>query len=319
MFQLEANRERSGFTLVELLVIIAIIGILVALLLPAVQAAREAARRTQCSNNLKQQALALINYESTHSLYPPGGMSYNNLAFRCFTLPFMEEQGIYDELRGYGAFNEGICRTTSTPENYGTNRANFVAQRRMDAFLCPSSDDTQVKGSFWLDDRTIPTYPAHYFGVAGPVGRDPANGLLYPQKYTVELAGSSALNYGGYGLDGVLGLNYKVRHKDVIDGHSKTLMLGELSKSVTVGGLQAGSGNSWTAGCFINGTGDPLEDNNVKSRTTRAYGAMKNVRFAINTPWVDQDNDNEMAFSSYHGNGAQFAMSDGSVHLLSED
>src|SRR5690606_25768768 len=130
--------------------------------------------------------------------------------------------------------------------------------------------------------------------------------------------GSSALNYGGYGLDGVLGLNYKVRHKDISDGHSKTLMLGELSKSVTVGGLQAGSGNAWTCGCLINGTIDPIENNNI-SGSTRAYGSMKTVRFAINTPWVDLDNDNEMAFSSYHGSGAQFAMADGSVRLLSED
>jgi prepilin-type processing-associated H-X9-DG protein len=97
---------------------------------------------------------------------------------------------------------------------------------------------------------------------------------------------------------------------------SKTLMLGELSRNVTFGLLQAGSGNAWTAGCLISGTNDPITNNNSG---TRAYGAMKNIRFAINTGWVDLDNDNEMAFSSYHTGGAQFALADGSVRLIEEN
>jgi prepilin-type N-terminal cleavage/methylation domain-containing protein/prepilin-type processing-associated H-X9-DG protein len=321
-FQNSNGRQRGraldqGFTLVELLVVIAIIGILVALLLPAVQAAREAARRTQCANNIRQLALGVLNFESSKKEFPPGGKSFNNLSWRCYILPYIEEQAIYDELYGYGGFKQGECRDPSgNGPNYGTNKANLVARHQIGVFLCPSSADRDVKSSFWLENRTVPTHTCHYMGIAGPVGKDPATGLLYPQKFTTDTNGSSALNYGGYSTAGVLGLNYKVKPKDITDGASKTLMLGELSRSVSANGLQAGSGNAWTAGCLISGTNDPITNNNSG---TRAYGAMKNIRLAINTAWVDQDNDNEMALSSYHTGSAHFALADGSVRLIEEN
>src|SRR3954471_20063556 len=96
-----AHRRRAapGFTLVELLVVIAIIGILVALLLPAIQAAREAARRTKCVNNLKNIGLACLNYESTKKSYPPSStiatdISTNGLSWEVLILPYIEEGGI---------------------------------------------------------------------------------------------------------------------------------------------------------------------------------------------------------------------------------
>src|SRR5688500_207828 len=98
---LSRSRAKAGFTLVELLVVIAIIGILVALLLPAVQAAREAARRMSCGNNLKQIALSLQNYHDTYKVFPPGGVGSNNLAnpnyatWSIFILPFMEQQNLH--------------------------------------------------------------------------------------------------------------------------------------------------------------------------------------------------------------------------------
>lgn len=97
------RRPLQGFTLVELLVVIAIIGILIALLLPAVQAAREAARRAQCTNNLRQLALAMLNYESTHKTFPfaymvdlPPAKTANAQAWGTRVLPFIEQQAIYD-------------------------------------------------------------------------------------------------------------------------------------------------------------------------------------------------------------------------------
>src|SRR5271154_1022595 len=103
------NKQRSGFTLIELLVVIAIIGVLIALLLPAVQAAREAARRTQCVNNLKQVGLGLHNYESVAGAFPPSDVVqmqtgvakpvwYNGFSVHCRILPFMEQGVAFNAL-----------------------------------------------------------------------------------------------------------------------------------------------------------------------------------------------------------------------------
>ena len=108
------RRTRGGFTLVELLVVIAIIGILVALLLPAVQSAREAARRMQCQNNLKQLALALHNYHTAHATFPPagfydgGGANGSTLSWHTTVLPFIEQQNLYDALDRDGPYGSTV-------------------------------------------------------------------------------------------------------------------------------------------------------------------------------------------------------------------
>ncbi len=148
------SRRNLAFTLVELLVVIAIIGVLVALLLPAVQAAREAARRTQCTNNLKQMALAAVNYESTRGMFPPGRLlpdwtdpsgnqgwytNYTNVTIddktgfysvHIWLLPFMEASNVYD-LINFDVAQIRIMDPTTNPnyEAYATTQG---------IFLCPS-------------------------------------------------------------------------------------------------------------------------------------------------------------------------------------
>ncbi len=124
-------RKLQGFTLVELLVVIAIIGILVALLLPAVQAARESARRTQCSNNLKQQGLALHNFHDSNKNFPPGTVSHGNccgtlsdMTWTIAILPYLEQSGVTDLFN----FNLPI-----------ENAANdFIKTKKIDAYFCPN-------------------------------------------------------------------------------------------------------------------------------------------------------------------------------------
>src|SRR6266487_1639836 len=98
------SEAKRGFTLVELLVVIAIIGVLVALLLPAVQAARESARRTQCSNNLKQVVLAMTNYADTNkSTFPVGEYNWGWGTWLVGLLPYIEQKALFDNYKFYGA------------------------------------------------------------------------------------------------------------------------------------------------------------------------------------------------------------------------
>ncbi len=140
------SRSR-GFTLVELLVVIAIIGVLVALLLPAVQSARESARRTQCVNNSKQIGLALQNYHDTHQRFPPSGILYGDRVpwgqphalpyhhtWLIMILPFMEQGGLYDEVDK----NRPVM-LTRTPT--GTMVPQAIVGTLVNNFLCPSAED----------------------------------------------------------------------------------------------------------------------------------------------------------------------------------
>lgn len=161
------RRVRSAFTLVELLVVIAIIGVLVALLLPAVQAAREAARRSQCSNNLKQLGLALHNFESTHKKIPGGEYSdASYLSPQVLLLPFMEQSALFDRFDlNKGAFDAYnlpaaphlpimVCPTDPRPDrsqvmgwtNYHPNAGSWVSINGWDGLFGPSVDEGGPKG-----------------------------------------------------------------------------------------------------------------------------------------------------------------------------
>jgi len=148
--------DRPAFTLVELLVVIAIIGILVGLLLPAIQAAREAARRMSCTNNLKQIGLALHNYESAMTTFPPstvsvGGSASQPWSAQAFLLPYLEGSNITSRID----YNVGY--------HSGTNKANFppngVATLRVPVYLCPSEPNDRAR----LDANGVPEhFPINY-------------------------------------------------------------------------------------------------------------------------------------------------------------
>jgi len=181
--------QRRAFTLVELLVVIAIIGILVSLLLPAVQAAREAARRMQCHNNLKQLALASLMYEQTHKAWPNCAIWPPEHGWGVFVLPFIEQQAVHDQYRFDKHFDE--------PENWP---ATNVAIR---TFICPSAPNR-------------------------PAGNYPAGVSDYTPIFDVD-ANSMAAGAISFrpSKDGVMFYNARVTLADVLDGTSNTLLLAE--------------------------------------------------------------------------------------------
>jgi prepilin-type N-terminal cleavage/methylation domain-containing protein len=132
------HRSRRGFTLIELLVVIAIIGVLVALLLPAVQAAREAARRIQCTNNLKQIGLAMNEYNDSVGTLPPGMNGWGWGTWQMYVLPYLEQQPL---LNAYNQLGDGLNEVTLNGMLDYTGPANItVTMTRLNTFTCPSDN-----------------------------------------------------------------------------------------------------------------------------------------------------------------------------------
>jgi prepilin-type N-terminal cleavage/methylation domain-containing protein len=199
-------RAARGFTLIELLVVIAIIAILIALLLPAVQQAREAARRTQCRNNLKQICLALHNYESTHTVFPPGTLGFPKV-FSAFAhlLPYVDQAN----LRNLINFNDNPLPFGLPAPDGATNDA--AAKTKIPLLLCPSDRDA---------------IPGNVYG---------------PINY-VACVGSGEVDDGNVSLgDGVIYARSKTKFRDVTDGTSNTVAFSEsILGNGVVGGVLVG-------------------------------------------------------------------------------
>ncbi|NLX96758.1 MAG: DUF1559 domain-containing protein [Rhodopirellula sp.] len=229
---------RRGFTLVELLVVIAIIGILIALLLPAVQAAREAARRSQCTNNMKQLGLALHNYLDAHKVFPPAGINYGwavnttnslgptenilNLNGWVLTLPFLEQQALYDQydfrVAASSYTNNAPAGATSPPPTSTTNAA--VVSNVLAAFSCPS-DSYNPKMNDGSDDQG-----AGYNPVGGYFGAKTNYDFSVNQldRYTHNDWGR---NYMTHTVRYMFGENSNTGTQHLVDGTSNTVAVAE--------------------------------------------------------------------------------------------
>ena len=192
MPEAQPSSARTAFTLVELLVVIAIIGTLVGLLLPAVQAARESARRSSCQNNMKQLALACINYQDAKGGFPgckdwtAQGSAGNakTWSFLIYAMPFLEEQSTYDQALNYYSTNAA----GQTEANW---RVSVAAGRRIAGLLCPSDRMSLSSATKW---------PTNYRGCAGDQTFNISNWGSYPHEAQKLLSGSVGLNgYSQYG------------------------------------------------------------------------------------------------------------------------
>jgi prepilin-type N-terminal cleavage/methylation domain-containing protein len=328
---------KRGFTLIELLVVIAIIATLVAILLPAVQQAREAARRSTCKNNLKQLGLAMHNYHDTYTAFPLAGMGRLNagpiveLGWTVSILPFIEQGPLYDQV----SFDNGTYRGGTGQRG---NFKNEIALNRIPGYMCPSatiekSPSTQEtvavgSGSPFGDGQP---YTTHYYGMAGPIGNLDLNGdgdVSDPGERIFKSLNSNTSTYGRSGIEGIMrgptGHKYSsnsfqapsVQFRDIQDGLSNTIAVMEISRDFPASAPATFLYRTWVRGfAGYASSGSDSFGNTYAAAVT--IGANKNLVASINTAPTGLYNDG--AWGSNHKGGAQAVLGDGSVHFFSEN
>lgn len=316
-------RRRNGFTLVELLVVIAIIGVLVALLLPAIQAAREAARRTQCINNLKQLALGCQNHHDTHGHFPtggwgwfwvgdpdrgfgkdqPGGWAYN-------LLPFFEQQALHD----LGSDGDKMLLPRAQRE-----AASLVVQQPIAMITCPSRRpsegvfpmSTNAGGSAGLFNSLTPNEAGRsdYAINSGHAINELGQG---PTSYTGSgnFAWASDLPANREQLTGISFERSTVGIRQIPDGTTNTYLIGEkhIYFSDYLTGSDRGDNETWCTG---------FNNDNFRV-TSRSNGTAEAVPIPDNTV-VPTGDGNIYRFGSAHSGGANMSLCDGSVTTISFD
>ena len=296
------TKFKRGFTLIELLVVIAIIAVLIALLLPAVQQAREAARRSQCKNNLKQLGLALHGYHETNNVLPSGygGKPNSNLGnlwgWGSMILPFIDQGTIYNSI---AAATGGTSPLGGTGTGFGaimtTLPANATVQTSLPVYRCPS--DT---GS------SLVTFPINS-SIAGAT-------FVFGRANYAAVSGTTVNFVGGLAVtDGAFTESSSVRFRDFTDGLSNTFLVGERRSPAVVNGLYTGGDTVWAGAndnyippwqgySVVQGLCDPSSTLNIKEVLPPSG--------TNHTPYL--------AFSSPHVGGGHFLMGDGSVRFISD-
>lgn len=321
---------RRGFTLVELLVVIAIIGILIGMLLPAVQNVRESGRRTTCANNLRQIALAALNYESAHQHFPAGmnGPSASNLSrvarpatpspsdpdngvylgWAVYLMPFFEQENLRQQM-------QAASQDWDTP--YGDlqdDNGKLIVSNVLPGFLCPSdvapdndfnspySDPTAVSDNLGLNSRS------NYVGCMG------VNTSIWSTWFMNSL--NSRDNPNTATDWGIMGINSKTSFSQISDGSSNVMMFGERSSKanslvwleeeerIPRGSIWSG----WNPGCNAPGHGALVSTLGCISRRSLTDA------FTVNGTWSSTG-----VASSFHPSGANIALADGSVHFMEEN
>lgn len=281
MHRYHRHYGRSGFTLVELLVVIAIIGVLVGLLLPAVQQAREAARRMSCTNNLKQIALATHNYHDTHKRFMPGTAGCCWGTWQPLILPFVEQENVSELYVNWGG-------NDSTGPRYGSgpNRAN-VTSRRFATFSCPSDTNNEPIGNM-----TNHNYAMNY-GNTGYRQQDNLNGVLFGEA-----------PFSPY-------RERELGFQTMVDGTSNTLLFSEVRQ----GQQRDLRGFTWWGDAT--GFTTYLAPNSLlPDRIYSAYycNQIPGMPCAASTA----DNPTMFASRSLHPGGVNSALGDGSVRFFGE-
>jgi len=299
--------RRHGFTLVELLVVIAIIGTLVALLLPAVQAAREAARRTQCVNNLKQQGLALHNYAGTYKKFPPGRVraGANGATLFALIFPYMEEQAAWDKL------TSDLSKATPAVNKIGVfgyknlnpiHQVPEASQLQVTGYLCPSRGRSSPSLVDPYESDTTGTSKGKYLGFAGDYAgcRSDSAGAVS------NVADNGIFSKTQPSSD--TKPRFATRLADVTDGLSKTIAIGERHvPSIGIGAMIYPDGPN-------HGCDGPMYQGGVAESSLRATGSSHLLALGPMDP-MDMAATvwKRTSFGSWHPGISNFLMGDGSV------
>ena len=347
MYPKSIIRTRRGFTLVELLVVIAIIGVMVGLLLPAVQSAREAARRMSCSNNLKQIGLALHNYHDTYKRLPSSGFQHNATPQESRTwtdsskgsqlakiLPYIEQQALYDSIP-FGGARTPLLETGQPSGNaewqaYVQSNAtgsfpfnNMTVERTwhvlVPTYICPSysgMDRWQWSDPTNRDHRALSNYGMSIGAQAMPSHNGSCN--LFPGNIFGEGAAGHGNSVSGVNVSGMFGRGeWFPRFTDVKDGLSNTIAMGEI--------LPHKSDHHWNGWMHFNSlwtaTTAPI-NYPIVGIGEPGWNSATNPRNLANDNGMGCNGwrnwQTSQGFKSEHKGGAQFVFGDASVAFLSE-
>ena len=297
--------RRTAMTLIELLVVISIIGVLVALLLPAVQSAREASRRMNCKNNLKQLGLGLLNFESAHRRLPPGfehiyggpNDSHDlraNWSWGTYVLPYIEQEAAFSQL---GSTKVNLSQVI----NSNQPKYDAILQTSIPTFLCPSAANAgsiNDRRAYNPRGRMLPLSISNY------VANNGSSAILYrpPQKSR-----------------GVFWANSNLRLSEVTDGTSNTVLLGERAWSRKTNAAHPGYENLTAAGVVFGCRGALQGSARGLSDVLGSGNLRLNYRGGITSSPGDVSSRAFRAYGSNHAGICNFVFVDGSVRSLSED
>ncbi len=293
-------RPASGFTLVELLVVIAIIGILIGMLLPAVQSVREAARRIQCANNIKQQSLAMLNYESAHMHFPSGFTMPNQAMWSAYILPFIEQGNLFNSIN----FDSNFSADTVGNEQ---NRAALSVVLKI--FQCPSATGLDVQ---FDPPAGFDRVPCCYLACA--------SGLLDREAGDLPWAGMD--RYQQYpDSDGIFFVNSETRMAMISDGTSSTVLIGESLPDQYILGTDEGGNlqkvDHWYIGSRELGTMEEVLSRNSSENSE----CMGSTACPINSLLLGDETNidqKELSFGSRHTQGVNFGFADGHIQFVSD-